>query len=58
MPGKIPMWGNPKRERDLYRLRKVHINNNNTISSKRKLEMVAPPRVGGSEKFQKPAKVR
>jgi len=36
MSGKIPMWGNPKRERDLYRLRKVHINNNNTISSKRK----------------------
>ena len=30
------MWGNPKRERDLYRLRKVHINKNNTISSKRK----------------------
>jgi hypothetical protein len=41
MPGKTPMWGNPRerereRERDLlFSFRKVHINNNKYISSKR-----------------------
>jgi hypothetical protein len=35
--GKTPMWGNPKRERDLFSFRKVHINSSYTISSKRRL---------------------
>jgi hypothetical protein len=45
MPGKTPMWGNPEREREIYLLfsfRKVHISNNNTISSQEKNHLQHP----------------
>jgi hypothetical protein len=37
MPGKTLMWGKPMRDIYLYSFKKVHIYNNNTISSKRKI---------------------